>query len=95
MRGDVCVIVNPASGRGRGAQALPKIREAFAAVGVSDIRITAVQHDEATFARHAIADGRTTLVAVGGDGTISNVANAIIGSGSDARLAMIAAGTGN
>jgi diacylglycerol kinase (ATP) len=95
MKGDVCVIVNPASGRGRGAQTLPKLREAFAAVGVSDIRVTAAQHDEAAFARRAIADGRTTIVAVGGDGTISNIANAIIASGSDARLGMIAAGTGN
>ena len=35
------------------------------------------------------------LVAVGGDGTWSNVANAILRSGADCRLALIAAGNGN
>ena len=41
--------------------------------------------------------GATTLVAVGGDGTWGNVANAILTSGANAqvRLALIAAGTGN
>ena len=40
-------------------------------------------------------DGATTIVAVGGDGTWSNVADAIVHSGADCRLALIAAGTGN
>lgn len=40
-------------------------------------------------------DGATTIVAVGGDGTLSNVADAIVHSGSDCRLALVAAGTGN
>jgi diacylglycerol kinase (ATP) len=48
-------------------------------------------------ARQAIRDGAKTLVAVGGDGTWGNVANAIIGAGAgrDVRLALLAAGTGN
>ena len=33
MAGRVCVIVNPAAGRGRGARTLPAVRAAFAAVG--------------------------------------------------------------
>ena len=45
--------------------------------------------------RRAIDDGATTIVAVGGDGTWSNVANAMLGSGADCRLGLIAAGTGN
>lgn len=91
----VCVIVNPAAGRGRGARALPRVREAFAAVGISDIRQSTEREGEATLAERAIAEGRTTLVAVGGDGTWSNVANAILRSGADCRLALVAAGTGN
>jgi diacylglycerol kinase (ATP) len=91
----VCVIVNPAAGRGRGARSLPLVREAFTAVGVSDIRTTQAREDERAVARRAIDEGFTTLVAVGGDGTWGNVANAIVASGADVRLALIAAGTGN
>jgi len=95
MTRDVCVIANPAAGRGRGARALPAIREAFEAVGVSDLRVTSGPGDERTLARRALDDGRTTLVACGGDGTWSNVANAILEAGVDARLGLVAAGTGN
>lgn len=56
---------------------------------------TARSGDEATLTRRALDDGATTIVAVGGDGTWSNVADAILHSGADCRLALIAAGTGN
>ena len=95
MTQDVCVIVNPASGRGRGARAEAQVRKAFAAVGVTDVRATAAKGDEGNIARRAIEDGARTIVAVGGDGTWANVANAIIASGADVRLALVAAGTGN
>ena len=95
MSGRVCVILNPAAGRGRGARSLPAVREAFAEVGVGDLRTTEAREDERAVARRAIDEGFTTLVAVGGDGTWGNVANAIIASGADCRLALIAAGTGN
>ena len=80
MAGRVCVIVNPAAGRGRGARTLPAVREAFAAVGVADVRTTEAREDERAVARRAIDEGFTTLVAVGGDGTWGNVANAILTS---------------
>jgi diacylglycerol kinase (ATP) len=91
------VIVNPAAGRGRGARALPGVTAAFKAVGVTDIRTTAEREGERAVARRALDDGATTLVAVGGDGTWSNVANAILaaGAGASCRLALVAAGTGN
>ncbi|MFI5232208.1 MAG: diacylglycerol/lipid kinase family protein [Gemmatimonadales bacterium] len=95
MAGRVCVIVNPAAGRGRGARTLPAVREAFAAVGVADVRTSEAREGERAVARRAIDEGFTTLVAVGGDGTWGNVANAIMASGADCRLALIAAGTGN
>jgi diacylglycerol kinase (ATP) len=91
----VCVIVNPAAGRGRGARVLARVRERFAAVGVADVRVTAVKGEERTAARRAIGEGCSTLVAVGGDGTWSNVADEILEARSDCRLALIAAGTGN
>lgn len=93
----VVVIVNPAAGRGRGAQALPAVREAFGAVGVTDVRVSQSKEDERTIAARAVAEGATTIVAAGGDGTWSNVANAILsaGAGDAVRLGLIAAGTGN
>ena len=97
MSHKVCVIVNPASGRGSGARALPAIRAAFAAVGVSEIRLTSIKGDEAVQARRSLDDGFDTIVACGGDGTWGNVANAIIaaGAGRQARLTLLATGTGN
>ncbi len=71
------------------------MRRAFAAVGVADVRRTAAPGGEGAAARQAIADGARTLVAVGGDGTWANVANAILAAGADVRLALCAAGTGN
>jgi diacylglycerol kinase (ATP) len=91
----VRVIVNPAAGRGRGGQMLPAIRAAFAVRGVGAIDVTGAAGDERALADRALAEGATTLVAVGGDGTWSNVAGAILAAGADCRLALLAAGTGN
>lgn len=90
----VCVIANPAAGRGRGARLLPRVREAFAAVGVRDVRVTSAPGEERVLARRAAEEGFTTLVAVGGDGTWGGVANGILASGADVRLGLIGAGTG-
>ncbi len=97
MPARVCVIVNPVAGRGRGARALEGVRAAFGAVGITDIRVTQAKEDERAVATRAIDEGATTLVAVGGDGTWSNVANAVLaaGAGDAVRLALVAAGTGN
>ena len=51
--------------------------------------------DETVLAARAIAAGASTIVVVGGDGTCSNVATAIIKSGADCALAVAPAGTGN
>ncbi|HEX5437632.1 MAG TPA: diacylglycerol kinase family protein [Gemmatimonadaceae bacterium] len=95
MSGGACVIVNPASGRGRGSRALPAVRQAFAAVGITDIRVTEAPGDERRLAACALEEGCSTIVAAGGDGTWSNVANAILTAGADCRLGLLALGTGN
>ena len=91
----VTVIVNPEAGRGRGGKMIPRVASAFGQVGVSDIHYTANAGDEYRLTRDAIAHGTTTIVVVGGDGTTTHVANEIITSGADVRLAIIGAGTGN
>jgi len=92
---NACLIANPAAGRGRGARRLPRVREALAAAGIHDVRLTRGPGDERDLAVRAAADGIDTIVALGGDGTWGNVARGIIDSGRDARLVPIAAGTGN
>ena len=56
---------------------------------------TAGAGDEARLAREALSAGATTIVAIGGDGTWSNVAGAIVAQGVECRLALLAGGTGN
>lgn len=74
---------------------MPAVRDAFAAQGVTDILTTSESSDERRLALDAISAGFTTIVCVGGDGTSGNVATAILQAGTDTRLGLIAAGTGN
>lgn len=90
-----CLIANPAAGGGRGARRLPKVRDALAAVGIRDVRLTTAAGHERELATQAAVEGMDTIVALGGDGTWGNVARGILDSGRDARLVPIAAGTGN
>ncbi|MDB4952356.1 MAG: hypothetical protein JWM27_5005 [Gemmatimonadetes bacterium] len=92
--GRVCVIANPAAGRGRGSRVLPRVRAAFAAHGVTDVRLTTGPRQERVLAGQAIEDGFDTIVALGGDGTWSNVANEVLARGADVRLALLSGGTG-
>lgn len=74
---------------------IPQLTAAFAQVGVTDVRTTAGPGEELDLANAAIADGFTTIVAVGGDGTSGNVANALLHGGRHVRLGVMPAGTGN
>ena len=56
-------------------------------------RHTQRQGDATRFAAQAVADGASLVVAVGGDGTLHEVVNGLIGS--DATLGLIPFGTGN
>jgi diacylglycerol kinase (ATP) len=90
-----CVIVNPAAGRGRGGRMIPSITHAFGSFGITDIRSTRAAGDEIRVAQEAVRDGCRTIVVVGGDGTVSNVANVVLHSGRDIRITVLPAGTGN
>jgi diacylglycerol kinase (ATP) len=94
---DIFVVVNPASGKGRGAQLVQPVLQALAGAtgghAVAHARTTRAG-DEVAIAQQAIAQGYRRIVAVGGDGTWSNVGNAILRSGQDAALGLVAGGTG-
>lgn len=89
------MLYNPASGRGRGARRIGAIREAFARHGFTDVRGTERVGDEGRLVTEAIDDGVETIVVAGGDGTFSKCATTLARAGSPARMAILAAGTGN
>jgi diacylglycerol kinase (ATP) len=74
---------------------LHRVETAFHSIGITRIAFTARPGHEESMARQAITDGVTTIVVVGGDGTTGGVANAILRSGSQCRLAVVPTGTGN
>ena len=93
--GTSCLIVNPAAGRGGIRSALRKVRAAFSARGIGAAYETSSPGEEQDLATHAIRDGVTTIVAVGGDGTCGRIANVILRSGAECRLSVVPTGTGN
>ena len=93
----VFVVFNPASGRGRGARRI----EGFLSLlekympGFTHA-VTSRPGEESLLADQAITGGFDLIVAVGGDGTWSNVADRIVASGKDnVALGILASGTGN
>ena len=91
----VRLLVNPKAGRGRALRRLAAARLALARVGPFDVVETRAAGDEARLAREAAHDGVRALVVLGGDGTVSRVAGALVHAGADTPLAIFAAGTGN
>src|SRR5438093_2988703 len=94
------VIANPKAGRGRVAHELEAVREALRR-GDFDLRLDVTEgpgHATA-LARDALARGERFLVAVGGDGTVNDVVNAMLEDdrpvAPDALLGVIAAHSGN
>lgn len=68
---------------------------ALAARGITHFTETNEPGDEARLAAHAIRNGAATIVAIGGDGTCSRIAGAIVEAESTCRLAVVPFGTGN
>lgn len=93
----VHAIFNPASGRGRGARRMRAYRtlleERFPHLTIS---VSGRPGEEYALADRALEDGCELLVAVGGDGTWSHVADRILASSrTDVALGVLPAGTGN
>jgi diacylglycerol kinase (ATP) len=89
------VVFNPRSGKGRGEQLIGPVLNALRSTGLQvEHGLTQSAGDEARVTADALGRGFRRIVAVGGDGTWSNVANAILRSGEAASLGLIPAGTG-
>jgi YegS/Rv2252/BmrU family lipid kinase len=88
----IYVVINPASGQPK--PVLHTINSVFRAAGVDwDARITKDSGDGARFAQEAVAAGADVVVAFGGDGTVMEVASALMGS--EVPVAILPGGTAN
>jgi diacylglycerol kinase (ATP) len=95
--GSFIVVVNPAAGRGRRRA---RLREYIALLkthlGEFQPAVTERAGDEIAIVDRALADGVSTIVALGGDGTWGAAADRIVVSGRrDVALGLMPVGTGN
>lgn len=90
----VYVVFNPHSGKGRGAQFVAPVLQGLSGARGLEHGLTLGPGDEARLAEEAIRRGFRRIVAVGGDGTWSNVGNAILRTGAPVALGLVPGGTG-
>jgi diacylglycerol kinase (ATP) len=89
------VIVNPASASGNTGEAWPQLASDLRSqFGAFRVLFTTHRGDAATLAGDAARKGAKLIVACGGDGTVSEVANGILASGKDVELGILPSGTG-
>jgi diacylglycerol kinase (ATP) len=101
----VTVVLNPMSGRGQGAQRRPELEQLLAAEAAYagkrrdggrvdwEIVETTAPGNGAEQAAQAVARGADIVAAAGGDGTLGEVVNGLVGTG--AKLGLLPFGTGN
>lgn len=87
-------ILNPVAGTGRGAKYFPQLRAVLDAKGV-DYGYARSEHPghAVELTRQAVAAGEKRIIAVGGDGTVNEVASALYGTG--VVMGILPLGTGN
>lgn len=89
------LVVNPASCGGRTGRIFDRLlRPVERALGPIDARLTTCPGDGRRIAREAALEGRRRIVAVGGDGTFSEVASGVLEAQSGAAVGLIHQGTG-
>ncbi len=88
------LVANPSAGRGRAARLVEPVRAALHAAGLEVLLLAGRSAGESVaLTRAAVADGVAAVVAVGGDGLVHWVVQALAGTG--VPLAVVPAGTGN
>lgn len=93
IKRSACLIFNPVAGQSDPDQDLAKIRALLEPEIDLDIYLTTPEVDAAQLAREAVARGATTIIASGGDGTLSAAADALVGT--NIPMGVISRGTAN
>ena len=89
------IVVNPSAGGGRALRLVEWIRERLAPRPDADLRVTTRRGEAQELAAAAMAEGRTRVVAVGGDGTVQEVLNGLAVAPGTGELGVVPVGTGN
>jgi len=88
------VILNPVSDRGRAGKREGEVREALDKAGIRyDLVLTRRPGHATELARRAIEEGAAVVVAAGGDGTVNEVAQALVNT--EVPLGVLPIGSGN
>jgi diacylglycerol kinase (ATP) len=91
---DLCVIFNPKAGRQRAGRRLEALRRSWGAH--ADFRPTRRPGDGEALAAQAAREGFAIVAAAGGDGTVHEVANGLLGADRpEARFAVVPIGSAN
>jgi diacylglycerol kinase (ATP) len=94
----IAVIVNPAAGGGRMGEQWPLFAAALERrFGAVNLRTTTRRGDASVFAHEFALEGTPIVVAAGGDGTVSEVADGLLAAGAGGAipaLAVVPGGTG-
>ena len=91
---NVVLVVNPSSGGGKGRKTLDRALPLFRERGVDPrVIVTRTGAEVTDVTREAVADDANLVVAVGGDGHLAAVGEALVGTGTP--LALLPAGSAN
>lgn len=93
MLDSACLIFNPVAGQGNSDQDLSQIKSHLEPHIRLDVQFTTEEISAQQLAKEAVERNVNCVIASGGDGTISEVASALVGS--DIPLGVIARGTAN
>lgn len=93
MTRSACLIFNPVAGQGNSEEDLATIKKILEPEFDLDIQFTTKEVSGGELAQGAIANNAEIIIASGGDGTVSAVAEALVGT--DIPLGAIARGTAN
>lgn len=100
MKAKILIIANPAAGANRASKMIPLVKDILKNKGIDyALEITRCKGDEIAIARKGVKNGFDLIAALGGDGTVNQVVNGIMGSvGAVSELptlGIIPAGTGS
>lgn len=95
-----CVILNPSAGRGKAGRRRHELERALSEAGIAyDLVTTHARGGATELTYQAIERGYNQIIAVGGDGTLNEVVNGIVGSRKqlhkNASLSIVPLGTGS
>ncbi len=91
--GRVAFLLNPAAGNGRAARARPALEAAVNASGLDAVVHVSVSAERTAALATLLAASADAVVAVGGDGTVHDVAQAL--AGTETHFGILPLGTGN